>query len=109
MIIPPSIVAAAEVRKPAGVVLNVWRAGVSGADRVLLPPDQAPQQQANPSELIKRAANLSFAGAKPSVTELERLIGNNDLVDEFYLQRALIAASPVMRITVRDAAGRERA
>ncbi|MFL9918006.1 DNA/RNA non-specific endonuclease [Paraburkholderia fungorum] len=55
-----------------------------------------------------RVANLSFAGARPSPTELERLIGNNDLVDEFYLRRALVAAQPVMRVIVRDDAGRER-
>jgi endonuclease G, mitochondrial len=55
-----------------------------------------------------RVDNLTFGGAKPSTTELERLIGNNDLVDEFYLQRALVAARPVMRIVLRDEAGRER-
>ncbi len=106
MIIPASIIAAAELRRPAEAAVKAL--GGKVRDRALLPPDSALQEQATPSELVKRAVNLSFAGAKPSTTELERLIGSNDLVDEFYLQRALIAAQPVMRITLRDGAGRER-
>lgn len=55
----------------------------------------------------KRRANLSFAGARPSDKELERMINGDDLVDEFFLHRALIAARPVCRIAVRDPAGSE--
>jgi endonuclease G len=77
-------------------------------EAVLKPSPRMKRIPATDPALVKRAANLGFAGAKPSTTELERLIGNNDLVDEFYLQRALIAAKPVMRITLRDPAGRER-
>ncbi len=55
-----------------------------------------------------RRANLSFAGAKPTATEFERMMGTNDLVDEFYLERALAAAKPVCRIVLRTDAGRER-
>lgn len=54
-----------------------------------------------------RVKHLSFAGATPSTTEYERTIGTNDLVDEFYLERALVAARPVCRIVIRNAAGRE--
>jgi len=35
-------------------------------------------------------------------------MGTNDLVDEFYLERALLAALPVCRIGIRDATGHER-
>lgn len=51
---------------------------------------------------------LSEGGVRPSPTELERLIGDNDLVDEFYLERALLAAQPVVRISIRSASGHER-
>src|ERR1051325_5179707 len=89
MIIPASIVAASELRKPAEVAAKRSSARRSSSDRALLAPDALAQERPSPSELIQRAANLTFAGAKPSVTELERLIGSNDLVDEFYLERAL--------------------
>jgi endonuclease G len=59
------------------------------------------------TELAKRAENLSFAGAQPSPTEYERMLGTNDLVDEFYLERALVAARPVCRLILRNEAGRE--
>lgn len=75
------------------------------------PPIAAPVPPSPPTfdpDFRNRVDNLTFGGAKPSTTELERLIGNNDLVDEFYLQRALVAARPVMRIVLRDNAGRER-
>ncbi|HEX8169492.1 MAG TPA: serine protease [Thermoanaerobaculia bacterium] len=54
-----------------------------------------------------RRANTAFAGANPSPKELERFINGDDLVDEFFLERALVAARPVCRITVSNAAGRE--
>ena len=108
MIIQPSIVAAAKLRQPAEVAAPASpRVDVAGS---ILPKAivTATPQPASEAVLARRAANLAFAGAKPSTTELERLMGTNDLVDEFYLQRALVAASPVMRIILRDAAGRER-
>lgn len=61
-----------------------------------------------PSALVKRAAFLSLGGARPTETELERLMGTDDLVDEFYLERALIAAHPVCRISIRAPSGNER-
>ncbi len=55
-----------------------------------------------------RARHLEFGGAHPTDTELERIIGDtNDLVDEFYLERALVAARPVCRVIVRDRSARE--
>jgi len=108
MIIQPNVVAAAKRRQPPEAATPESRpTGVAGA---ILPKAivTAGPTPASDAALAKRAANLTFAGAKPTTTELERLIGTNDLVDEFYLQRALVAAAPVMRITLRDAAGRER-
>lgn len=59
-------------------------------------------------EVTNRASFLPRGGAQPSTTELERLLGTNDLVDEFYLERALLAARPVCRISVRAPSGHER-
>jgi endonuclease G len=61
-----------------------------------------------PTAVARRAAFLSLGGARPTETELERLMGTDDLVDEFYLERALIAAQPVCRISIRSASGHER-
>ncbi|PZR73687.1 MAG: hypothetical protein DLM73_10035 [Chthoniobacterales bacterium] len=60
------------------------------------------------SDTRKRRSFLSEGGARPSETELERLIGTNDLVDQFYLERALVAAQPVARISIRSSLGHER-
>src|SRR5437773_1321449 len=61
-----------------------------------------------PAALARRAAFLSLGGARPTDTELERLMGTDDLVDEFYLERALLAAQPVCRISIRATSGHER-
>ena len=108
MIILPSVIAAAERRKPPESATPIFSQPDVAAEAMLQPSPGLSPAPTSDSLLAKRAANLAFAGAKPSMTELERLIGNNDLVDEFYLQRALVAARPVMRITLRDTAGRER-
>lgn len=56
----------------------------------------------------ERARHLELGGRRPTDTELERIIGDtNDLVDEFYLERALLAARPVCRLVVRDSSSRE--
>ena len=67
----------------------------------------APKPQLGSRAIIRRATFLSANGNVPSPTELERIMGENDLVDEFYLQRGLIAANPVCRIVLRSAGGRE--
>jgi endonuclease G len=76
-------------------------------DRTL---DFAPQLARDSSlkNLANRAAFLSRGGAQPSKAEFERLLGTNDLVDEFYLERALLSANPVCRISIRAASGHER-
>jgi endonuclease G len=56
------------------------------------------------------AARISFmrrSGAQPTSVEFERLMGTNDLVDEFYLERALLSAQPVCRISLRENSGHE--
>src|SRR5262245_14689529 len=58
-------------------------------------------------ELRARVAHLGFAGARPTATEFERILLTDDLVDQPYLDRALIAARPVARLVLRDASDRE--
>jgi endonuclease G len=72
--------------------------------------DYAPHLDAttDPARVARRVGFLSGGGARPSDRELERVMGTNDLVDEFYLERALLAAMPVCRIAIRDASGHER-
>jgi endonuclease G len=107
MIIRTGIVAAAEKRSPLEIRSQEPPMLNAAAELLKSSAVEVPTK-AREDSLAMRAANLGFAGARPSTTELERLIGNNDMVDEFYLQRALVAARPVMRIIIRDAAGRER-
>src|SRR5687768_16695488 len=59
-----------------------------------------------PERLAKRSAHLGEGGLRPSRTELERLLGTNDLVDLNFLARGLAAARPVGRVILRDRAGR---
>lgn len=56
--------------------------------------------------IARRAAYLSVGGVTPSKSEQERILGTNDLVDEFYLLRALLAAQPVARLNVRSPQGK---
>lgn len=53
----------------------------------------------------KRVAAMHADGVAPSSTDLERLIGNSDLLDLNFLWRGLIAAKCVARIVVRGATG----
>jgi endonuclease G len=69
---------------------------------------EAPPPQLTAKAIIRRTTFLSANGNVPSPTELERIMGGNDLVDEFYLQRGLTAASPICRIVLRSPGGRER-
>lgn len=66
------------------------------------PPRREMHPRASASQKRRRTAHLRFAGATPSETEFERTLGANDLVDEFFLERALAAAQPVCRLTFRD-------
>ena len=73
--------------------------------------DYAPtvkRAQSDDKRLTTRAAFLSTTGARPTQDEFERILGNNDLVDEFYFERALLAAQPVCRIIIRSESGHIR-
>nr|WP_314642353.1 DNA/RNA non-specific endonuclease [uncultured Pseudomonas sp.] len=59
-----------------------------------------------PLKLLVRRAFLSAGGAQPTKVEQERIMGTNDLVDEFFFDRALLAGMPVCRILVRATDGR---
>jgi endonuclease G, mitochondrial len=74
------------------------------------PLDYAPHLQPtrDPDRIARRVGFISRSGARPTSPELERLMGSNDLVDEFYLERALLAARPVCRISIRDRSAHER-
>ncbi|HEY3312283.1 MAG TPA: DNA/RNA non-specific endonuclease [Anaerolineales bacterium] len=65
-------------------------------------------QPVQPADLSNRQDFLSFGDVQPSPVEYERLLGTNDLVDEFYLERALLSANPVCRISIRESSGHER-
>jgi endonuclease G len=100
MIIPPRLVSACE-RRSRRLPSNALRHR---------PLDYAPGVAApkDPARIARRVGFLDRGGAKPTDRELERLMGANDLVDEFYLERALLAALPVCRIAIRNPAGHER-
>jgi endonuclease G len=61
-----------------------------------------------PAQMARSSALLGLSGSRPSSTEYERLMGSNDLVDEFFLMRALLAAQPVTRLSIRSDADHER-
>lgn len=100
MNIPPHLVTAIS-RKARGLPTSTLKRG---------PLDYAPtvKPTTDPARIAKRVGFLSRGGARPTSDELERLMGSNDLVDEFYLERALLAATPVCRISIRDLTGHER-
>jgi endonuclease G len=99
MKLDPDVLRAVEARRPKN---RQAAAAVDGVAAIIAAP---PPSSVVPRELLsERKANVGFAGARPSSTEYERILGSNDLVDEFYLERALVAAKPVCRITTRTAA-----
>lgn len=65
-----------------------------------------PGQLETPERQALRTLQLQEGGRKASLSELERTIGSDDLVDLNYLLRGLDAARPVGRITILDGGGR---
>lgn len=63
-------------------------------------------QLETPERQALRTLQLQEGGRKASLSELERTIGSDDLVDLNYLLRGLDAARPVGRITILDGGGR---
>lgn len=68
------------------------------------PPRQAPDAHA----VTRRLTYYGLGDNSPTSTEFERAIDGNDLVDGFYLERALRASEPVCRIVLRAPSGSER-
>ncbi|HYV06459.1 MAG TPA: DNA/RNA non-specific endonuclease [Blastocatellia bacterium] len=94
---------------------KVYRAGLRRAKNlpaglVHRPFDYAPRmkREITVDAFAKRANLLGVGGAQATKVEFERLMGTNDLVDEFYLERALLSANPVCRISIRAPSGHER-
>lgn len=100
MIIPPRLVSACERRSRRLPSSTLRHRALDYAPDVAAPKD--------PARIARRVGFLDRGGAKPTDRELERLMGANDLVDEFYLERALLAALPVCRIAIRNPSGHER-
>jgi endonuclease G, mitochondrial len=73
-------------------------------------PDYVPRVKRDTElgDVAKRVDFLSRGGAQPTKAEFERVLGTNDLVDEFYLERALLAAHPICRISIRAPSDHER-
>jgi len=79
----------ADVQKPNGHARE--RSGANGVDRRIAHGKEAASGAIEASVLCKmqkRASHLQFGDAKPSPTEQERILGANDLVDEFYVNLA---------------------
>ena len=80
-------------------------ANAQGPHRVRIPnarPRVRPTAAQTAEEVSERVRHAGFAGAVLSKAELERFIGANDLVDENYLERALLAARAVCRLNFKD-------
>jgi endonuclease G len=82
------------------------KAALSGASNQPLNIGPAVEAHSLPLKLLVRRAFLSAGGAQPTKVEQERIMGTNDLVDEFFFDRALLAGMPVCRILVRAEDGR---
>ncbi|WP_284620532.1 DNA/RNA non-specific endonuclease [Aquabacterium humicola] len=70
--------------------------------------DPPPRPTPDVKEVKRRLTYYGLGENTPTPTEFERAIDGNDLVDGFYLERALRAADPVCRIVLRSASGSER-
>jgi endonuclease G, mitochondrial len=65
-------------------------------------------EKMDPAVVKRRLTYFGKGENIPSETEFERAINGLDLVDEFYLHRAILAARPVCRIILRNASGSTR-
>jgi len=70
--------------------------------------DRKPKELATTELLARRARFATQAGAVPSPVELERILGDNDLLDLNYFARGQRAARSVCRIIFLGPGGRER-
>lgn len=94
---PPGAGRAGPVEVKAAAAVDLLKARV---DATVAGQLETPERQA------LRTLQLQEGGRKASLSELERTIGSDDLVDLNYLLRGLDAAGPVGRITILDGGGR---
>lgn len=94
---PPASTRAAPIEVKAAEAVGLLKARVDAT---------VPGQLETPARQALRTLQLQEGGRRASLSELERTIGSDDLVDLNYLQRGLDAARPVGRITIRDGGGR---
>ncbi len=66
-----------------------------------------PRDLVSDERMALREIRLTEAEIHPSPAALERILGENDLVDVNYLTRALTTAKSICRIILRDRYGRE--
>ncbi len=66
-----------------------------------------PVELVSSDRMALREIRLTEAEIRPSPAALERILGENDLVDVNYLVRALFTAKSICRIILRDRFGRE--
>lgn len=69
--------------------------------------DKTPFELNTPARIILRTRNLTASVLRPSKSEQERIIGENDLVDLNFFERGLSAARSVCRVILRNEAGRQ--
>lgn len=94
---PPGAGRAGPIEVKAAAAVDLLKARV---DATVAGQLETPERQA------LRTLQLQEGGRKASLSELERTIGSDDLVDLNYLLRGLDAARPVGRITILDGGGR---
>lgn len=94
---PPASAHAAPIEARATEAVDLLKARVDAT---------VPGQLEPPERQALRTLQLQEGGRRASLSELERTIGSDDLVDLNYLLRGLEAARPVGRITIRDGGGR---
>lgn len=94
---PPAAGRAAPMAARAAEAVDLLKARVDAT---------VPGQLETPERQALRTLQLQEGGRKASLSELERTIGSDDLVDLNYLLRGLDGARPVGRITILDGGGR---
>ncbi|KQY95538.1 MULTISPECIES: DNA/RNA non-specific endonuclease [unclassified Brevundimonas] len=94
---PPGADRAGPIEVNAAAAVDLLKARVDAT---------VPGQLETPERQALRTLQLQEGGRKASLSELERTIGSDDLVDLNYLLRGLDAARPVGRITILDGGGR---
>lgn len=94
---PPGAARAAPIEVKAAEAVDLLKARVDAT---------VPGQLETTERQALRTLQLQEGGRRVSLSELERTIGSDDLVDLNYLLRGLDAARPVGRITILDGGGR---